>query len=140
MREVKFRVRSQISKSVIGFETLMPDISNDRWRWAKSFAGVDWEDGVYDDDYFIRDQYIGVTDKHGRDIYEADIVRAWSEGYQHVGEVRWRDAADGGACPCYIIFPAWAHQQFWHLNGGPHDHAIEVIGNIYENPELIRPA
>lgn len=81
-------------------------------------------------------QYTGVKDKNGRDVYEGDIVRAYSEGYSHIGVIRWRDAQDGGGCPCYIIYPAWADGQFWHLNGGSRQQSLEVLGNIYENPDL----
>lgn len=85
-------------------------------------------------------QSTGIRDKHGRELFEGDVITAWSQGYQHKGEVRWRAAENGGGCPCYIIYPAFADGHFWHLNGGKDQSDVEIIGNIYENPDLVPSA
>lgn len=75
--------------------------------------------------------WTGVQDKHGNDIYEGDIVTAWSQGYQGTFEVRWR--LEGS--PCYILWPAYQNNEYWYLFGEK-DTGIEIIGNIYETPHL----
>lgn len=72
-----------------------------------------------DPDVYFIEQYTGLTDKNGEEIYEGDIVRV-SYGYNY--EVRqfrtgaWRIGRDD-LC-------VWADSS-------------EVIGNIHENPELL---
>lgn len=78
-------------------------------------------------------QYTGLTDKNGNRIWENDIVGAWSEGKTHIGRVKRR--VDG----LYIIYPSYQKQEFWGLcpdeNGKT---TVEVIGNILDNPELLK--
>lgn len=71
-------------------------------------------------------QYTGLLDKNGKEIYEGDIV-LW--GGIHNRVVKWEPygyspwACDGeGDHDCHAG---------WHVES-------EIIGNIYENPELIK--
>jgi len=70
-------------------------------------------------------QYTGLKDKNGKEIYEGDVVKddAVSDG---VYSVAFRK---GAWC---IETDHWTHSNYMYGRTGLH-----VIGNIYENPELI---
>jgi uncharacterized phage protein (TIGR01671 family) len=89
-------------------------------------------------DRFILQQFTGLRDKRGREIYEGDIVAAWSQGSKGTFEVRWRQEA----LPCWILYPAWQKGESWKLHGTQRQDGlwyddVEIIGNIHNNPELI---
>ena len=69
-------------------------------------------------------QYTGLKDKNGKGIYEGDIVRQTSLLQSR------RTTID-------VI--EWERDGFVMLNGGRigRENRLEVIGNIYENPELL---
>lgn len=78
-------------------------------------------------------QYTGLTDKNGKKIFEGDVVKGHISEYavspNRIGKVRW------GAFGWIIEFNAPEHKI---PRVGMCSFAdIEVIGNIYDNPELL---
>jgi len=74
-------------------------------------------------------QYTGVKDKNGVEIYEGDIVklcRSYGYGWLSKGtvaQVKW----DNNEL-CYFLFNNFRLTK---------NKKVEIIGNIYENPELL---
>lgn len=77
-------------------------------------------------------QSTGLKDKNGSEIFEGDIVIAWSQGVKGTFEIKRR--IDG----LWLLYPAWKDGQFWYLSPTEDGReTIEIIGNIYENHELL---
>ena len=78
-------------------------------------------------------QFTGLLDKNGKKIFEGDIVDCWSEGVNAQGTVQQRK--DG----LWIIHPAWQKHIMWGLCPDEYSNTtVEVIGNIHDNPELLK--
>jgi len=83
-------------------------------------------------DEFIVMQYTGLKDKNGTKIFEGDIL---SNG-DYVAQVVFGEF--DGLMAWHVLIN---HKKQWALGSGDilgHNPYIEVIGNIYENPELIK--
>ena len=84
----------------------------------------------FDDVIFM--QSTGMFDINSQEIFEGDVVIAWSQGLKGTFEIKRR--IDG----LWLLYPAWKDAQFWYLS--PTEdfrETIEIIGDIYRNPELV---
>lgn len=134
MREIKFRAWDKYGKQMIA---IFDSTSQNEW-YMPNMKGGRWE-------YM---QYTGLKDRNGKEIYEGDIVV--KSGYM------WFD----GGHPNYRGTVEWIYSQ-WQVvahcvnseksgisdgtNEGLNEEGFEegkksdweVIGNIYQNPELL---
>lgn len=155
MREIKFRAWDKENKkmySVVGlahptetgFDTVAITDHHDIETWLEG------------DEYELM-QYTGLKDKNGKEIYEGDILGKRPYGYlkadgtkdnRYRGRdwtcfaVEWGeyDASEAGLVSGYE-FETDGKYAGWNIVIGGYDDDLsrnEVIGNIYENPELVK--
>lgn len=87
-------------------------------------------DGVYNDDYILM-QFTGIIDKNEKEVYEGDIVIHDSEKIVVSYGIQSVDAFEGAG------FNLWSFYGE-KLGGFRLQSEIEIIGNIFENPELLK--
>ena len=130
----KFRawhIHKQIMCEVIridfkqGIVTLDLEPDDDEYYWTET----DWKTS-----HVSLMQSTGLKDRNGVAIYEGDIVKVTD----HYGDTNFSDGGIGTICGLTDLY-------MWYIDGqvynGLYDidqcYYIEVLGNVYENPELL---
>jgi uncharacterized phage protein (TIGR01671 family) len=117
-REIKFRAWDKVNKRIISWE-----------KFTKSNYPLNLFSHIQDY-YWEMMQYTGIKDKNGKEIYESDIVKNRDE----IRLVKWRNYG-------FSFIPIKnAIGIMTCVSGRKRQNktsTFEVIGNIYENPELL---
>lgn len=141
MREIKFR-----GKRKDNGEWVYGSLVNNFWANSKTKSpvceiftpaledGDCWDDYVSDENSVVEvhtesvGQFTGLKDKYGKEIYDGDIIgrRGMKNTFVEYERCRWVLRYDE---------PKAEWRQDLHNQVSLH---LEVIGNIYENPELLK--
>jgi len=123
MDNSRFKFRAWDDKLKVMFthekEKELGDEREPLWKIPAAVGGIlNYSDGILM-------QYIGLKDKNGKEIYEGDILTAQYAGSSqgpYKNKVIWDEGESGFS---------FANAPMWTWGN------IEVIGNIYENPDLL---
>jgi len=107
MREIKFRAWDTLEKKMVFGHFNLPPVDTITKTWLYM-------------------QYTGLHDKNGKEIYEGDILKYQSE----ICTVEWKLGAWLACCTKKDGLSG-------HWLGNNQEYIEEIIGNIYENPELL---
>lgn len=133
-REIKFRAWDEGNK-VMHFDFQFVKTGDDGNDWIlftsdkqPKFPINEWSANPYFSQQLKIMQYTGLKDKNGKEIYEGDIIIT-ETGKTMV--IDW----DKKYASFVIEYDGWA---FKHYFGEAFEAVYcEVVGNIYENPELL---
>lgn len=122
-RVFKFRafVKFYGMQEITGFQII-------KEKFVTLFDGEGFHAGIPFEDIEIM-QYIGLKDKNGKEIYEGDIIKADSFNPK-IYEIKYYVTG------FYAFNPKSSYLEIdsFHSSEGCE---FEIIGNIYENPELL---
>jgi uncharacterized phage protein (TIGR01671 family) len=122
MRTIKFRFRLKELTSD-GYQEWFEFATLDELIRGGSIVGTTAE-------IIAKDLFTGLLDKNGKEIYEGDVVFHEDGEYSWYAVVRW-DEHD-------LYFYADLYHTNEPLQTEFVEAELEVIGNIYENPDLIK--
>jgi uncharacterized phage protein (TIGR01671 family) len=133
MREIKFRAWFTLKNRMVNHESLSLFYDSDEgFTFAfddSTFVDEEHAEGTLNYELM---QFTGLYDKNGKEIYEGDVLEAQDDDGSFYLKVAYDgeyarywfvDEADSGYC--------YAPDEFGRDE-------ILVVGNIYENPELLR--
>lgn len=137
MRELKFRAWTRQNPPMPWSQKFVAMTGNGEQMIpiGGAFTGV-WHVLGDDAEGLIIEQYTGLKDKNGKEIYEGDIVKEDIDFNSKMTDGTFRYRVYWDECLlCWALDPIGKesiHNELWQTNL-----SRRVIGNIHENPELL---
>ena len=131
MREIKFRAWDRELKEWTNYS--INNIDGNLVDFCNKEAGC-WETDK-EGKRFVLCQYTGLKDKNGKEIYEGDVIKAISFA-RWIGVVEYSD--ENQAFIFDDLDKKYRGKSTVFMN--QFDDEFEILGNIYENPELLEEA
>lgn len=133
MRDIKFRAWDNLEKDYLNEEDMAINNLNNIFIFEiydKNDTDLWYTRLLPDPDNkrYVIEQYTGLKDKNGTEIYEGDVVKV--EGDGEIYRVEWIRSGFG-------LEPRYNSPRYPVLGNVELRKKIEVIGNIHENPGLL---
>ena len=131
MRDIKFRVWDKETKHMhICGEDVHDEISFENETNKAYYYNLQNGCGsLREDSVYILMQYTGLKDKNGKEIYEGDIVKVFTSKKWRIGKIIYEYSG--------FTIDVTNNKELEYGRTGIIESLIEVIGNIYDNPELL---
>ena len=132
MREIKFRAWDSYHKEFV-FD--VQATYDNQCRGKGSIHHESFQEVLEDEDCIV-EQFTGLKDKNGKEIYDGDIIQEEIDFNCEItdGRFKYRVYWDEEVL-CWALDPIGKesiHDELWETNL-----SRRVIGNIHENPELL---
>lgn len=125
-RIIEFRAWDKVRKVIRTMENPTYNVTGAEFK-TKHFGDLQWFFSEFVGDYELM-QFTGLLDKNGKEIYEGDIIsNQYTDNYLVVFR-------DGG----FKLTPEPQGEGFVGDCSEFNCMVREVIGNVYENPELLK--
>lgn len=133
-REIKFRAWNQIDSEYINEINAVMSLDGSHIWWDINDSG----DMKYEDDprNYKLEQYTGLKDKNGKDIYEGDILAWHSNIYRKhdwVGLVLYREAGFA----VQESDRSYSSSEWLECACCKDANIIEIVGNVHEDKDLL---
>jgi uncharacterized phage protein (TIGR01671 family) len=132
MREIKFRAWDKVNNIMCKVLNIAP--SDDGICSVQGIAVTELGVSIRAGKYFELMQDTGLKDKNGVEIYEGDILSYPEE--EQIISIVWDDSSAGWEFNEHSGLDDGVGRGDWDFNIGIAKNC-KVIGNIYENPELL---
>jgi len=134
-REIKFRAWNtgkRMKHGMHDWETLIDSLLGEINPKKSLFAGFFLSEQFKENPWITLMQYTGFQDCQSKGIYDGDILLSIDADYPYKATVCW-DVGQGA----WYLRPVDEEMWIEDWNIGDDCYRFSVIGNIYENPELL---
>lgn len=129
-RQIKFRVWNSYRKSFVERSDYPGNNVDSAIRFDGKIIAINGSEFWFPhQDNFVVQQFTGLLDKNGREIYGGDILKYGNLPY----EVMWSEYQWIATCPNYNHCH-WPKFEYFAREAK----CSEIIGNIFEHPDLLK--